>query len=85
MATFDSLEYLPKHLKTVTNAFALLLIVDPFQIMYKGKIIKEVELAVGSPQIVDLLYLSFHKIFLENNNQLRHTFFGNELVRLLWT
>ena len=35
--------------------------------------------------MVNLLYLAFHRIFLENNSQLRHTFFGNELVRLLWT
>lgn len=34
---------------------------------------------------MDLLYQAFHRIFLENNSQLRHTFFGNELVRLLWT
>lgn len=49
MASLDSIEDLPWYLKTVTNAFALLLIVDPFQIMNKGKIIKEVDFAVGGP------------------------------------
>lgn len=78
---YDALD-LPDHLRSITNAYGVLLLVQSHKMTRKRVLLPYFKNAMENcyQSIMDVFLCVFH----ENSRQLRVKFFANKLIQILW-